>query len=145
MVKTEVLFLKFLKDTKILKKFYSSAKMINLNRRTAIDIFYKLFGYYYYQKYMIHWENYYLYCKFRKTKIDILNEFLEYKKIKEEYYNKIKDNDCLDNVMLSDMFSQTFTWDIKEFKKWKEIDNQYISYIDYYFDRDYLKILKYEY
>ena len=90
-------------------------------------------------KFMLEWENFYLKSVYKKSKIEILNNFLTEEKIKDRFYENLNNTKITLNISQSSIFqliSDAFIWrDTKEGEyKWYEINCKYRNYLNNNFE-----------
>ena len=85
-------------------------------------------------KFMLEWEDFYLKSVYKKSKIEILNNFLTEEKIKDRFYENLNNTKITLNISQSSiiqLISDAFIWrDTKEGEyKWYEINCKYRNYL----------------
>ena len=85
-------------------------------------------------KFMLEWEDFYLKSVYKKSKIEILNNFLTEEKIKDRFYENLNNTKITLNISQSSiiqLISNAFIWrDTKEGEyKWYEINCKYRNYL----------------
>lgn len=90
-------------------------------------------------KFMLEWEDFYLKSVYKKSKIEILNNFLTEEKIKDRFYENLNNTKITLNISQSSiiqLISDAFIWrDTKEGEyKWYEINCKYRNYLNNNFE-----------
>lgn len=132
----EIILWKFLKKSKKINFYYRNKNRIK-NHSVVGILNYLNFdeG----VKFMLEWEDFYLKSVYKKSKIEILNNFLTEEKIKDRFYENLNNTKITLNISKSSiiqLISDAFIWrDTKEGEyKWYEINCKYRNYLNNNFE-----------
>lgn len=127
----KIILWKFLKKSKKINFYYRNKNIIKHYSVTGIL---RYLNSYEGVKFISEWEDFYLKSVYKKSKIEILNNFLTEEKIKDRFYENLNNPKISLNITQSSVYqliSNAFIWkDTKEGEdKWYEIDCKYRIYL----------------